>query len=198
MNICNYVEDLIRYAEEKGMIEACDRVYATNRLLEVLKLSDYAPEAHEPVMTLEDILGALCDYAVANGLCEDSVVYRDLFDTSVMGQITPRPSEVIRKFDALYAISPEEATDYFISWRATATTFAATVSAVTSSGKRPRSTAISILPSICPSLRRIPRPSPPQSFCLRAAIPSVCFAMTTKAMQATRQSPQGRRFVRFP
>ncbi len=82
-------------------------------MLEVLKLSDFTPEAHTRVDALEEILGGICDYAVENGLCEDSVVYRDLFDTSVMGQLTPRPSEVIRKFDALYAISPEEATDYF-------------------------------------------------------------------------------------
>ena len=113
MNICNYVEDLIAYAEKTALIEASDRIYATNRVLEVLKLSDFTPEAHTRVDALEEILGGICDYAVENGLCEDSVVYRDLFDTSVMGQLTPRPSEVIRKFDALYAISPEEATDYF-------------------------------------------------------------------------------------
>ena len=113
MNVYNYVEDLVRYAEEKELIEASDRVYAVNRVLEVLKLSDFAPISHEPVTSLEDILGALCDYAVENGLCEDSVVYRDLLDTAIMGQLMPRPSEVVRKFDALYAIAPEQATDYF-------------------------------------------------------------------------------------
>ena len=113
MNICNAVEDLIVYAEEAGLVEAADRVYATNRVLEVLKLSDFAPEAHTRETSLEAILGAVCDYAVEAGLCEDSVVYRDLFDTSVMGMLMPRPSEVIRKFDELYATSPEAATDYF-------------------------------------------------------------------------------------
>ena len=113
MNICNFVEDLIAYAEDKALIEASDRVYATNRVLEALKLSDFAPEAHERVAELESILGTICDYAVSVGLCEDSVVYRDLFDTAVMGLLMPRPSEVVRKFDALYAISPEAATDYF-------------------------------------------------------------------------------------
>ena len=113
MNICNTVEDLITYAEEAGLIEAADRVYATNRILEALKLSDFAPEAHVRETELEAILGAICDYAVAAGLCEDSVVYRDLFDTSVMGMLMPRPSEVIKKFDELYAASPEAATDYF-------------------------------------------------------------------------------------
>ena len=113
MNICNAVEDLILYAEEAGLVEAADRVYATNRVLEVLKLSDFAPEAHTRETSLEAILGAVCDYAVEAGLCEDSVVYRDLFDTSVMGMLMPRPSEVIKKFDELYATSPEAATDYF-------------------------------------------------------------------------------------
>ncbi len=113
MNISNYIEDLVLYAEEKELCEPCDRVYCVNRVMEVLKLSDFSPEPHEPVKDLETLLGAICDWAVENGLCEDSVVYRDLLDTAVMGQLTPRPSEVIRKFDALYAISPEEATDYF-------------------------------------------------------------------------------------
>ena len=113
MNICNTVEDLITYAEETGLIDVADRVYATNRVLEALKLSDFAPEAHVRETELEAILGAICDYAVAAGLCEDSVVYRDLFDTSVMGMLMPRPSAVIKKFDELYAASPEAATDYF-------------------------------------------------------------------------------------
>ena len=113
MNICNYIEDLIAYAEKTQLTEACDRVYATNRVMEVLKIADFAPESHEALTDLEAILGGICDYAVEAGLCEDSVVYRDLFDTSVMGMLMPRPSEVIRRFDALYAISPEQATDYF-------------------------------------------------------------------------------------
>ena len=112
-NICNLICDLVDYALERGLIEECDRVYATNRILEKLGVSDYAPEAHEKLCELEDILGGICDYAAEQGICENSVVYRDLFDTAVMGQITPRPSEVIAKFNSLYAESPEKATDYF-------------------------------------------------------------------------------------
>ncbi|MDE6658522.1 MAG: UDP-glucose--hexose-1-phosphate uridylyltransferase, partial [Eubacterium sp.] len=62
---------------------------------------------------LQDILGAILDYACENGLCENSVVYRDLFDTKIMGLLTPRPSEVIRTFKSKYAESPEAATDYY-------------------------------------------------------------------------------------
>ncbi len=112
-NICNLISDLVDYALSHELIEECDKVYAANRILEKLDVSDYAPEAHEPVTDLEEILKGICDYAVEQGLCEDSVVYRDLFDTAVMGQITPRPSEVIGKFNELYKSSPETATDYF-------------------------------------------------------------------------------------
>ena len=62
---------------------------------------------------LNELLDALCDYAAKNGIIEDSVTYRDLFDTAVMGVLTPRPSQVIDKFNILYAESPEKATDYY-------------------------------------------------------------------------------------
>ena len=63
---------------------------------------------------LEDILNEMLDYAAEDGLMpEDTVTYRDLFDTKIMGMLVPRPSEVIKKFQALYQISPKEATDYF-------------------------------------------------------------------------------------
>ena len=63
---------------------------------------------------LEDILNEMLDYAAEDGLMpEDTITYRDLFDTKIMGMLVPRPSEVIKKFQALYQISPKEATDYF-------------------------------------------------------------------------------------
>ena len=114
-NICANVKQLVDYAIRKKLIEETDRIYMTNRLMEALHLTDYTEE--ECVATdrpLEDILRDLCDYAAENGLLEsNSVVYRDLFDTSLMGILTPRPSEVIRAFRAYYAISPQVATDYF-------------------------------------------------------------------------------------
>ena len=64
---------------------------------------------------LEDILKEMLDYAAEKGmLAADSVVYRDLFDTKIMGLLMPRPSEVIKKFYDLYKeVSPEAATDYY-------------------------------------------------------------------------------------
>ena len=64
-------------------------------------------------MELESTLAEILDYACENGLLEDSIVYRDLFDTRIMGLLTPRPHEVIRTFQNLYAKSPKEATDAY-------------------------------------------------------------------------------------
>ncbi|MBQ8309802.1 MAG: UDP-glucose--hexose-1-phosphate uridylyltransferase, partial [Clostridia bacterium] len=59
-------------------------------------------------------LGAICDYAVENKIIPDrGVTGRDLFDTRLMGILTPRPSEVIKKFNMLYAESPQKATNYY-------------------------------------------------------------------------------------
>ncbi len=108
-----YIKGLIAYALRAGLIEPADGVYCTNALLALLKLdgiSDSVPPAEAP---LEVILGALCDDAVERGVIEDSVTYRDLFDTALMGVLTPRPSQVIEKFRALYKESPLKATDAY-------------------------------------------------------------------------------------
>ncbi|MBQ7383448.1 MAG: UDP-glucose--hexose-1-phosphate uridylyltransferase [Clostridia bacterium] len=114
MDISARIKQLIDYACEKKLIEESDRVYMTNRIMEELGVYEYdAPEAVASA-PLEEILGALCDYAYENGKIEENTVtYRDLFDTKLMGILTPRPSEVIRNFAANYAISPECATDYY-------------------------------------------------------------------------------------
>ena len=65
------------------------------------------------VLRILRTLAELLDYAVSKGLTEDSVVYRDLFDTKLMGALMPRPSEVTDKFNELYSVSPKAATDYF-------------------------------------------------------------------------------------
>ena len=48
-----------------------------------------------------------------NGRIEDGTTSRDLFDTELMGRLTPRPSQVIRAFRTRYEESPEAATDWY-------------------------------------------------------------------------------------
>lgn len=116
-NICNQIADLVGYARRKELIGEEDVVWAENRLLEALKLSAFEPDPSEPVgedRPLEEILGGLCDYAVEKGVIPDNgITGRDLFDTSLMGILTPRPSEVVKRFNEYYRESPEKATDYF-------------------------------------------------------------------------------------
>ena len=110
------IQALVAYALDTGLIEPCEQVWAVNALLEALGLDSYTePEtpAERPV-DLPAVLTALMDDAHTRGvLKEDSVVYRDLFDTKLMGVLTPRPAQIIEKFRALYARSPEQATDWY-------------------------------------------------------------------------------------
>ena len=104
---------LVRYALDRGLIEACDAAYVTNGLLAALGCQDFDPTSPAEDAPLEQLLNTLCDYAAEQGIIEgDSIVARDLFDTKLMGILTPRPSEVIRAFRAL-AKDPEAATDWF-------------------------------------------------------------------------------------
>ena len=114
--ICNTIQNLVGYAIQKGMAEETDRVYLSNLLLSELGLSDFAPDEaqSQPLPELETMLATLCDYAAQTGLIpENTVTQRDLFDTKLMGILTPRPSQVLSEFRARYARSPREATDYF-------------------------------------------------------------------------------------
>ena len=108
------ISNLIRYALEKGLIQPEDTICATNSLLEVLKKDSYEPVETEGEIDLAKTLDELCDYAAENGLLENnSVVYRDLFDTALMGRLTPMPREVIAKFKSLYDEDAKKATDWY-------------------------------------------------------------------------------------
>ena len=115
MDISQRVKQLIDYAVRERLIEESDRIYMTNRIISRLGVSEYK-DAEAPEAELEEILGAICDFAYEKGIIEaNTVTYRDLFDTELMGILTPRPSEVIRNYEINYLISPEYATDYYYS-----------------------------------------------------------------------------------
>ncbi|MBQ2692869.1 MAG: UDP-glucose--hexose-1-phosphate uridylyltransferase [Clostridia bacterium] len=105
---------LANYAISHGLAEEADRHCLVNALLEKLGLDDYETVGDVPFEGLDDILDTLVDYAAEQGLLKsESITGRDLFDTALMGAVTPRPSEVIRTFRSLYGESPEKATDWF-------------------------------------------------------------------------------------
>ena len=111
--IYEYIDRLVNYGLETGLIQKEDEIFARNTILDTLKLEDYEPSQPKGEMGLEEILKNLLDYACEQGLIDNNITARDLFDTRLMACLTPRPSEVIGKFRVLYADSPEAATDYF-------------------------------------------------------------------------------------
>ena len=113
MKIETCIDSLVSYAMNTGLAEPCDHQVLTNRLLDILHKEDYTVSDEPQSEDLEEILAGLLDYAVANGLCDDGITARDIFDTRIMGAITPMPREVIRTFREKYAQSPEAATDWY-------------------------------------------------------------------------------------
>ena len=106
------IKDLVGYAVRTGLIEESDRTWAVNALLEAMRLDGWEEPQETQERPLEDILRVLLDDAAARGLIQDDVTSRDLFDTELMGRLTPRPSQVIQAFFQRYQASPKEATDW--------------------------------------------------------------------------------------
>ena len=94
MQIETYIDSLISYAMNTGLCEPEDHMILQNRLLEALGKNEYIPSCEEQSEDLEEILKGILDYAVANGLCDDNITARDLFDGRInaiaavgMGQV---------------------------------------------------------------------------------------------------------------
>ena len=113
MKIDTYIDSLVSYAMNTGLAEPCDHVVLVNRLLDLLHKEDYVPSDEPQSEDLEEILAGILEYAVENGLCDDGITARDIFDTRIMGALTPMPREVIRTFREKLADSPEAATDWY-------------------------------------------------------------------------------------
>ena len=112
------IKKLVTYGLRTGLVPREDVIYTQNRLLELFGLDTLEESDGEVSMRedeLEEVLKDMLDYAAQHGLLEeDSIVYRDLFDTKIMGLLMPRPSEVIARFRQLYEqVSPKAATDYY-------------------------------------------------------------------------------------
>ena len=113
MEIYNQIDALISYAMNCGLCQPEDHQVVLNRLLDILRLDDYIPSSEPQSEDLEEILKGILDYAVEKGLCQEGVTARDIFDTRIMGALTPMPREIIAKFRELYAEDPVKATDWY-------------------------------------------------------------------------------------
>ncbi len=111
--INTFVKKLVCYGKEKGLFGPLDEIFVTNRILELLRLESFDCQEEFSNVDLEETLKGVLDYAVQNGIIEDTITKRDLFDTAIMGAMMPPPSTVIEKFNNDYKISPQKATDNY-------------------------------------------------------------------------------------
>ena len=94
MKIETCIDSLVSYAMNRGLAEPVDHQVLVNRILDILHKEDYAPSNEPQSEDLEEILKGILDYACEKGLCEDNVTARDIFDTRIMGAVTPMPREI--------------------------------------------------------------------------------------------------------
>lgn len=113
MRIFEAIKALTQYGIKEGLIEKEDEIYTVNQICAALSVDSFEDCEISADYALSDILKSILDWAVEHSLCEDSVVYRDLFDTKLMGLLTPKPSQVIKAFYENYDKSPKDATDYY-------------------------------------------------------------------------------------
>ncbi len=116
--INTYITELVNYGISKGLVDELDRVYVTNRLIGFFGLDEYtAPEEVPASRELHLILEDMMSWAYSNGVMKsDTTAGKDLFDTAVMGVITPPPSAVIRRFNELCNKSSKDATDWYYAF----------------------------------------------------------------------------------
>ena len=108
------IKKLVEYGVQTGLTPESERIYTTNLLLEMFGEDNYEDCLVEDTeIELESVLKELLDEAVKRGIIEDSIGYRDLFDTKLMNCLLPRPAQIQETFAKKYEISPQEATDYY-------------------------------------------------------------------------------------
>ena len=115
--ICSDIQRLIDYSVRYHLIEKADEIVIRNMLMDTLHVYDWVDEhVAEGDLSIYDLFKPLIDYACEQGVIEDTTANRDLFDTKLMGIVTPLPSAVIREFTARYAESPLAATDWYFDF----------------------------------------------------------------------------------
>ena len=122
MNICTLIRELVNYGINNRLVEPEDTVYSVNRLLELFEINEYTPDISPDTQAADDkagtrplhlILNDMLEYAVSHELTENTITNRDLFDTKIMGLLTPPPSVIRNRFREAYARSSKEATDFY-------------------------------------------------------------------------------------
>ncbi|MEW9096849.1 MAG: UDP-glucose--hexose-1-phosphate uridylyltransferase [Clostridiaceae bacterium] len=117
VNIAKEVELLIQYALKRKLIEKWDIINSRNALLDLLNIDEPYDKSleSENFHSATPILNNILDYASHYGLLPiNTITYRDLLDSKIMGILMPRQSEVVNKFYNIYNTEgAKQATDYY-------------------------------------------------------------------------------------
>ena len=111
--VTNAIDQLVKYGMEKHLIQPADEIFVRNQLLLTMGLDEYTPSEDATPLALHEMLEVLTQNAVERGICQDNGTARELFDTKLMGCLTPWPSVVRHTFEELYNKSAEAATDWY-------------------------------------------------------------------------------------
>lgn len=118
--ICGDIQLLINYSIKNGLIDEIDEIVVRNQLMNILGVSDWEqPEIDESDgnLSVDEILDRLIKYACDNSIIEDTANSRDLFDTKLMGVVTPLPHEVYNEFQRRYnSVSPVNAVENYYEY----------------------------------------------------------------------------------
>ena len=114
--ISRLIDELLNYGIKSGLVDKEDTIYTRNKLLEFFKEQEYTESTEDKIEErqlsdiLEDMVLVLYEKKI---MPEDTITYKDLYDTALMGLLTPAPSVVRRRFADELAKSPKEATDFY-------------------------------------------------------------------------------------
>ena len=170
------IKKLVQYGINTGITPESERIYTTNLLLDLFHEDNYEDvDCDLNNLVLEDILAELLDIAAERGIIENSIGYRDLFDTKLMNTLMPRPSQIQQTFWEKYKVSPEKARTVIIS--------ADTVLLRTANGRLTQNTALLTLQSIFPNQRKIQKRLQQQEKQNPLPIQNVSSVWKTKDMQ---------------
>lgn len=184
--ISTAIQQLVNYGLDTGLILPDDAIYIRNQLLMTMQLDSFTePESEVCYKDLESILKTLVDDAVSRGVCADNSTARDLFDTKLMGVLTPRPSIVRANFEERYEEEgPQAATDWFYKFSQDTDyirryRIKRDLKWVTKTPYGDLDITINLSKP-----EKTPRPSPPPSWPPRAPTPNASSAWRTRAMRA--------------
>lgn len=108
------IQQLVNYGLSKSLIAPADEIYIRNQILMAMQLDDFEVPASVSEKPLHEVLDDLTQYAVEHGVCDDNGTARELFDTHLMGILTPRPSEVQMAFKQFMSVfGAEAATNWY-------------------------------------------------------------------------------------